>query len=73
MKAVKPKGGMAPGPRAYHSLIGVGTRHLMLYGGRTRYTDPPPREALGVYDVVNKAWEFPGAQRSSVWLQIKKH
>lgn len=61
MRAVKPRGGVAPDPRAYHTLTPAGGRHLVLCGGRAKSSAPPPLEALGVYDVVTKTWVFPGA------------
>lgn len=61
VRAVKPRGGVAPDPRAYHTLTPAGGRHLVLCGGRAKSSAPPPLEALGVYDVVTKTWVFPGA------------
>ena len=60
MKLVKPRGGVEPCARGYHSLTAVG-RRLFVFGGRASSADPPVRTPLAIYDIADKHWEMPGA------------
>lgn len=56
VKRIMPKGGKVPAARTHHTLCAVGS-HLMLYGGRGHFRDPPPEPHLAIYSITNKSWE----------------